>query len=183
MPGLLSFVETISVLDVQPRALGHDRTIVFYNDSDKFDYAKPDDDVDVRSGVICSPNNFVYGEPLAEGVMRITSLANYDRWAQLDPEAYRLAKLRWYDRITTSAVRFVPDFRSSVIETDMFTPKTIRRYTGHENGAVYGVAQKRFDGKTHLDNLYICGTDQGMVGIIGTIISGISIANKYLLKT
>jgi len=181
-PGRLSFIETISVLDVQPRTLGHDRTIVFYNDSESFDYAQPDALADVRSGVICSPNNFVYGEPLAEGVMRITSLANYDRWAKLDPQAYRLAKLRWYDQIVASAVRFVPDFRSSVIDTDMFTPTTIRRYTGHEQGAVYGTAEKRYDGKTHLKNLYICGTDQGMVGIIGTIISGISIANKHLLK-
>ncbi len=80
-------------------------------------------------------------------------------------------------------MRFVPDFRSCVIETDMFTPTTIRRFTGHENGAVYGTAKKRYDGRTHLDNLYICGTDQGLVGIVGAIISGISIANRYLLKT
>ena len=34
-----------------------------------------------RSGVICSPNNFGYEEPSGEGMMRITALANYDRWA------------------------------------------------------------------------------------------------------
>ena len=34
-----------------------------------------------------------------------------------------------------------------------------------------------------LENLYIYGNDQGMVGIVGTILSGISIANRYLLKT
>ena len=72
--------------------------------------------------------------------------------------------------------------RSCVIETDMFTPTTIQRFTGHQGGAVYGVPKKRYDGKTHLDNLFICGTDQGFVGIIGTLVSGISIANKYLLK-
>ncbi|HUT08866.1 MAG TPA: NAD(P)/FAD-dependent oxidoreductase [Thermoguttaceae bacterium] len=178
----LSFVESISILDAQPRSLGHDRTIVFFNDSEEFAYRTPDDLADVRSGVICSPNNFVYDRPLAEGVMRITALANYERWAALDRESYRLEKLRWYDRMAASATRYVPDFRSSVIETDMFTPTTIRRYTGHENGAVYGDAKKRYDGRTHLDNLYICGTDQGMVGIIGAIVSGISIANRYLLK-
>jgi len=80
-----------------------------------------------------------------------------------------------------SAVRFVPDFRNQVIDTDMFTPLTIRRFTGHENGAVYGAPDKKYDGRTHLDNLYVCGTDQGMVGIIGSIVSGITIANKYLL--
>ena len=180
--GRLSFVESISVLDAQPRALGCDQTIVFYNDSPEFSYRKPQALADLRSGVICSPNNFVYDRPLAEGVMRITALANYDRWAELDEESYRLEKLRWYDAMVASAVRFVPDFRSSVIDTDMFTPITIRRFTGHENGAVYGAPKKRFDGTTHLKNLYICGTDQGLVGIVGTIVSGITIANRHLLK-
>jgi len=30
--------------------------------------------------------------------------------------------------------------------------------------------------------VFICGTDQGFVGIIGSIISGISIANQHLLR-
>jgi phytoene dehydrogenase-like protein len=181
-PGQVTFTESISVLDAQPKSLGLDRTVIFFNDSPVFDYVRPDDLVDVRSGVICSPNNFCYDEPLAEGMVRITSLANYDRWAALDPEAYRLAKLRWYDRAVASAVRFVPDFRSAVVDTDVFTPTTIRRFTGHENGAVYGAPEKRFDGTTHLDNLFVCGTDQGMVGIVGSILSGITIANHCMMK-
>ncbi|OHB73415.1 MAG: phytoene dehydrogenase [Planctomycetes bacterium RBG_13_63_9] len=180
--GQLSLVETISVLGVPPRTLGYDRTMVFYNDSEDFHYRRPDEPADLHSGVVCSPNNFAYAQPLDEGVMRITALANYDRWAAMDAESYELAKLRWYDRIVASAVRFIPDFRSSVIETEMFTPITIHRFTGHEKGAVYGAAEKRYDGRTHLKNLFICGTDQGLVGIIGAIISGISIANKHLLR-
>lgn len=181
-PGRLSFVESISILDAQPRTLGCDKTIIFFNDSERFRYEKPDELIDVRSGVICSPNNFAYSEPLREGMMRICMMANFDRWAALDDDAYRLAKLRSYDRMVASAVRFVPDFRGSVIETDLFTPMTIHRFTGHADGAIYGSAQKSRDGTTHLKNLYICGNDQGMVGIVGTIISGISIANKHLLK-
>jgi phytoene dehydrogenase-like protein len=179
----LSLVESISILDAPPRDLGYDKTIVFFNDSEKIHYERPRDLADVRSGVVCSPNNFDYPEPMQENVVRITSLANYQRWAELDEEQYQLAKLRWYDRLTASAVRFVPDFRGAVIDTDMFTPITIQRFTGHEGGAMYGSAQKRYDGATHLKNLYICGNDQGMVGIVGTILSGISIANRYLLKT
>jgi phytoene dehydrogenase-like protein len=181
-PGQLSFIESISILNVQPKTLGHDRTIVFFNDGPKFHWTKPEDLADVRSGVICSPNNFVYDEPLAEGVIRITALANFDRWAALSEHDYRVAKHRWYDRMVASAVRFVPDFRSAVVGTDMFTPTTIRRFTGHDNGAVYGAPEKRFDGRTHLKNLFVCGTDQGLVGIIGSIISGIGIANRHLLN-
>jgi phytoene dehydrogenase-like protein len=178
----LSLLESISILNAPPRDLGYDKTIVFFNDSEKIRYERPSDLADVRSGVVCSPNNFLYAEPMQENVVRITALANYRSWAELDEEQYKLAKLRWYDRLTASAVRFVPDFRGSVVDADMFTPVTIRRYTGHEGGAMYGSAQKRYDGATHLKNLFICGNDQGMVGIVGTILSGISIANRFLLK-
>ncbi|NOY29613.1 MAG: phytoene dehydrogenase, partial [Planctomycetes bacterium] len=142
--GRLSFCETIATLDVEPRELGHDRTITFYNDCEEFTWTKPNEpSCDMRSGVICSPNNFQYGKPLEDGTMRITSLANFDYWQGLDEHDYRLEKLRWYDRITESAVRFIPDYRHRVIDTDMFTPTTIVRFTGHDNGAVYGTPENR----------------------------------------
>jgi phytoene dehydrogenase-like protein len=181
-PGQLTFCETIATLDTPPSEIGHDRTITFFNDHDKFVWQKPDELCDVRSGVICSPNNFAYDSPLDDGTMRITALANFDGWRSLDEDSYRLEKLRWYDRITESAVRFVPDYRGRVIDTDMFTPTTIVRYSGHDNGAVYGAPEKQFDGHTHLKNLFICGTDQGFVGIIGSITSGIAMANRHCLK-
>lgn len=179
--GKLSFIETISVLDRDPKKLGHDKTIVFFNDSEQFSYEKPDSLVDLRSGVICSPNNFDYDRPLGEGMIRITALANFDRWSDLSEERYRLEKLKWYDRLLSSAVRFVPDFRGNVVDNDMFTPLTVTRFTGHEGGAIYGAADKKYDGLTPLSNLYVCGTDQGMVGIVGAIVSGITIANRYFL--
>ena len=138
-PGRLSFCETIATIDVQPQELGHRSTITFYNDSEKFHWTKPDEPVDVRSGVICSPNNFDYGDALLdEGTMRITALANFDYWNQLDEKSYALEKLRWYDQITDSAIRFVPDYRHRVLDTDMFTPTTVVRFTGHDGGAIYG---------------------------------------------
>jgi phytoene dehydrogenase-like protein len=185
--GQLSFIETVSILDQQPAALGHDRTIVFFNDSDRFHWHKPADALcDLRTGVICSPNNFLYDAAegqLSDGVIRITAIANHERWTALSDEAYALEKLRWYDRTAAAAVRFMPDFRGRVVDTDMFTPKTIHRFTWHDNGAVYGAPDKRLDGATPYQNLYLCGTDQGYVGIIGAIVSGITMANKYCLNT
>ncbi|MEQ8789086.1 MAG: NAD(P)/FAD-dependent oxidoreductase [Pirellulaceae bacterium] len=183
--GQLSFIETVSILDRQPRDFGHDRTIVFFNDSDEFHWQRPTEELcDVRTGVVCSPNNFAYGPEdgqLADGVIRITALADHDRWSALSEEQYQLEKLRWYDRTVAAAVRFTPDYRARVIDRDMFTPTTIHRFTWHDNGAVYGAPEKTLDGRTHLDNLFLCGTDQGFVGIIGAIVSGISIANQHLL--
>ncbi len=181
-PGRVTFIESIAILDCPPKSFGHDKTIVFFNDSEEFRYATPDELAEVHSGVICSPNNFAYGEPMPENVLRVSSLANFARWAELDSEQYRLAKLRLFDRVAASAARFMPDFRHAVIDTDMFTPLTIHRFTGHEGGAVYGSTEKCHDGTTHLKNLFICGNDQGFVGIVGAILSGIGIANKYLLK-
>ena len=183
--GQLTFIETISVLDRQPRDIGHEHTIVFFNDSEKFHWHRPEHDIcDLRTGVICSPNNFEYaadGE-LNDGIIRITSIASYDGWNGLSDDEYRLAKLRWFDRVAESAVRFMPDYRRYAIASDMFTPKTIRRFTWHDNGAVYGAPDKMLDGTTHLDNVYLCGTDQGYVGIVGAIMSGISMANRYCLR-
>ena len=55
--GQLSFVESISVLDRAPKRIGHSDTIVFYNDSPKYEWRRPEGLCDVRTGVVCSPNN------------------------------------------------------------------------------------------------------------------------------
>ncbi|OAM88590.1 FAD-dependent oxidoreductase [Termitidicoccus mucosus] len=189
-PGRLSYVETISVLDREPAALGWgDDTIVFFNDSPRFTYARPGGQVDLRSGVICFPNNFAYpdGQRLPEGWFRCTCLANYDRWAGLPEDAYRADKARWFAAITRNAQRFLPPLPPGTLEaataaTDMFTPRTITRYTDRAAGAIYGSPVKNRQGRTRLENLYLCGTDQGFLGIIGAMLSGISMANYHILQ-
>ena len=181
-PGDISFVESISVLDCEPSSLGHNETIVFYNDVDTFHYERPKGPVDLRSGIICSPNNFDYSRPLEDGRIRITALAEPDYWINLPEEEYQARKMEWNDQIIQSALKHIPDFRSHVIDTDVFTPRTIRRFTGHVNGCVYGAPEKFVNGQTSVRNLYLCGTDQGFLGIVGAMLSGITIANRYLLK-
>ena len=97
----LSFVETISILDRPPKEAGYDRTIVFFNDSEKFHWQEATDLCDVRTGVICSPNNYLYesDNPLPDGVLRVTALANFDGWKSLDEQQYAVEKLRWFERI------------------------------------------------------------------------------------
>jgi phytoene dehydrogenase-like protein len=189
-PGSLSFVETISILNLQPAALGWGSdTIVFFNDSPRFDYACPTTPVDVRSGVICIPNNFDYGQDqaLPEGIFRVTCLARYDQWAPLPEETYQAEKLRWFADVQNSARRFLPAvtdaaLSSATLATDMFTPRTITKFTGHIGGAIYGAPVKHRQGRTALENVYLCGTDQGFLGIIGAMLSGISMANYHILQ-
>ena len=188
--GKLSFTETITVFDKQPKDFGWDDTIVFFNDSEKFDYACPQSEmVYLRSGVICFPNNYDYGEErqLKEGWLRVTALANYDHWKALDEDAYRVAKESWYGKLQSAIDPFLSqpkpaEFAESVLDTDMFTPLTVERFTGHLGGAIYGSTEKIKDGRTHLENVYLCGTDQGFLGIVGAMLSGISIVNRYLVS-
>ena len=180
--GQLSFVEFILVLNKEPAEMGYNTTITFYNNSGRFNYRKPDELVDVSCGVICCPNNFQFENPLPEGIIRITNLANFDLWNRLGEEEYRAQKAAWLETMLQEVVKFVPDFRDSIVFTDIFTPKTIHKFTGHINGAVYGTPNKIKTGRTHLDNLFICGTDQGFLGIVGAMLSGISMANFHVLQ-
>jgi phytoene dehydrogenase-like protein len=188
--GRLSFIETISVLNGDPAALGcGSDTIVFFNDSARFDYARPQVQVDVRSGVICIPNNFRYpdGVALPEGLLRVTCLANHDSWVGRNEDDYQADKRRWFPEVLKSAARFLPPgaeaaATAATVATDMFTPRTITKYTGHLGGAVYGSPTKNRQGRTALSNLYLCGTDQGFLGIIGAMLSGISMANFHILQ-
>lgn len=180
--GRLSFVETMSVLDQPARALGCDRTIVFFNATPEFHWQRPEQLVDLRSGVICVPGNFEFDDSGEAGLVRVTALANFDRWRALPEPEYRAEKSRWFDALSEVAVGYLPDFRTHVTATDMFTPTTVVRYTGHVNGAIYGAPKKRYDGGTFLPNLHLCGTDQGYVGVIGALVSGISMANRHVLQ-
>lgn len=188
--GQLSYAETIAVHRQPPARWGWgDDTIVFFNDSPRFHYERAREAIDLRSGVICFPNNFRYadGADLPEGLVRVTCLADFDRWATLPEETYQAEKRRWFDAIQRSARRFLPPVDEAalvadLVTTDMFTPRTVRKFTGHLNGAIYGAPRKLRDGRTHLQNLYLCGTDQGFLGIVGAMLSGISMANYHVLQ-
>ncbi|OGW23869.1 MAG: phytoene dehydrogenase [Nitrospinae bacterium RIFCSPLOWO2_12_FULL_47_7] len=181
-PGQVSFMESIFVLNRQPKDLGYNRSIVFYCTQPKFQYRVPAVPVDISSGVLCCSNNFNYPEPLPEGVIRITNLANFGLWNELPRKEYKEAKKAWREQAIQQLLGYFPDFRDSVVFSDTFTPKTVFKYTGHINGAVYGSPNKIKNGVTPVKNLFICGTDQGFLGIIGATLSGISMANLHVLK-
>ncbi|MDC1122802.1 NAD(P)/FAD-dependent oxidoreductase [Nitrospinaceae bacterium] len=180
--GQVSFMESLCVVDREPRDLGYDKSIVFFSNQPRFDYKVPDEMINVTSGVLCCSNNFDYPEPMKEGLIRLTNLANFARWDSLPRKDYIAAKKHWRDRALESVFTFFTDFRDNVVFSDSFTPKTIKKYTGHLNGAVYGSPNKIKNGKTPLNNLFICGTDQGFLGIIGATLSGISMANLHVLR-
>lgn len=194
----LSFMEAIYVLDRSPRELGHNDTIIFFStanyggatsvdqSTNRFRYDIPADPVDPTSGVICSPNNFAYdaeldgATDLDEGFVRVTCLANPEYW-MTPRDDYNVAKAEWTTTLADTAASLIPDFRPHIIDTDTFTPRTVAKYTGKAGGNIYGAPVKNLTGQTQIEGLHICGTDQGFLGIVGAMLSGISIANGAAL--
>lgn len=178
----LSFVETITVYPQPPQALGLDTTICFFNQQSTIHYRTPESLIDLTSGVICIPEN--YGtHPAQQTTLRTTHLANYAAWKRLSPSDYAINKQSCLKQSRAHAFELSQGKEpSSVLGEDVFTPLTIERFTGHHQGAIYGSPDKRYNGSSGYENLYLCGTDQGFLGIVGALLSGISIANYRCLK-
>jgi len=180
--GQMSFMETISLLPQSQRSsLSKDRTILFYSRHNDWHYVRPAGLIDSSWGVICFPENFQSIEVEETFQLRVTNAANYDRWQQLDRDAYQEAKERCYRDSTQAVGEIVGNYDKDVVYQDSFTPWTIERFTGKEAGAVYGSPIKIKDGRTPWDNLFIAGTDQGYLGIVGAMLSGVTIVNQHLL--
>jgi phytoene dehydrogenase-like protein len=178
--GAMSFTETILFFDKKPGDQGIEETIIFYNDNDRYDYKHPQTLCDYHSAVICFPNNF-YNDDYDEGVIRVTFIANFEKWNELDRKTYLQKKQEVRGEALVLIAKVFPKFQAELLYHDVFTPTTIMRYTGHFQGAVYGSTQKARDGRTGIKNLFICGTDQGFLGIVGAMLSGISMANLHCL--
>jgi phytoene dehydrogenase-like protein len=177
--GRMTFLESIFVFDKKIPLEENNSTIVFYNNSSRYHYRSPTDYFDPSSAVVCYPDNY---EPFirdGEGTVRITYMANYHQWNQLPKNQYNEMK----DKVGESSLelfkRLNPQYDGKLVFKDIFSPTTIERYTWHSHGTVYGSIDKVRDGRTPVKNLFIIGTDQGFLGIVGSMLSGISMANLH----
>ena len=182
----LGFIENIFQLQGSMRAsLPPDRTCIFFNTSNRFSFKKPNESVDLTSGVICLPFNFQgleYANDFIE--VRTTHLANFDIWHTVssDHNEYERLKIKKARLSSIIAENIIGKFSDQITFQDTFTPLTIQRYTGKIEGAIYGSPNKIKNGTTEYDNLFIAGTDQGFLGIIGSMLSGVSIVNQHILS-
>lgn len=187
--GEFSVIESIRVFTGHPKDFGWDETIVFFNESNKFDYKCPDGLVDLRSGVICMPDNYGPADESQDSKIRVTHPANFSKWSVLSENEYSDQKSYWESTLLENAMQYLPNgheisgkLNEQTTLVDTFTPKTIKRFTSHVNGTLYGSPTKRRDGSTKFKNLYLAGTDQGYVGIVGAMLGGIAVANNQILR-
>ena len=180
----LGFVETIfeipPTLTLKKAAAN---TIIFFNTANTFDYSSPQDSVDFRSGVICMPQNFQNLPSLPYKEVRTTHLASYQQWKKLaeDRSSYDSAKDDTALSSLSVAEKILGNFAKNIVYRDTFTPLTIERFTAKKEGAIYGNPSKIKDGNIGYDNLFLAGTDQGFLGIVGAMLSGVSIVNQHIL--
>lgn len=181
----MGFTETIFQVESSDKLkLPSRKTIIFYSNSSEFSYEKPDGFVDHSSGVICFPSNFegIARKSLFE--VRATHLANYTKWKEIsaDSSAYADLKTLSSNKTLSCVQNIVGSFSSNIVYENTFTPITIERYTSKIDGAIYGSPVKIKDGDIGFTNLFLAGTDQGFLGIIGSMLSGVSIANQHILS-
>jgi phytoene dehydrogenase-like protein len=174
--GAMTFMESIFVFDKKPQ---QDSTIIFYNNFSKYNYRPAQNFFDSDSAVVCFPDNYERNQTEGEGTVRITFMANYDQWKNLSRDEYDQKKEEVAKSALLIAKKLDPAFDGKLLFTDVFSPLTIERYTWHLNGTVYGSIDKSRDGSTPIKNLFVIGTDQGFLGIVGSILSGVSMANLH----
>ncbi|MDR3631792.1 MAG: NAD(P)/FAD-dependent oxidoreductase [Desulfocapsaceae bacterium] len=181
----LGFIESIFRLPVSCRQeLPLDRTIIFYNQADRFRYERPHRHVDFNSGVICFPSNFHGIRPEGYFEIRSTHLADYHSWKSLQssPLLYGEKKRESSRRSVETIEKITGNFRNNIVYEDTFTPLTVERFTAKLEGAIYGHPRKFKDGLIGYGNLFLAGTDQGYLGIVGSMLSGISMVNRHILS-
>jgi phytoene dehydrogenase-like protein len=180
----LGFIESIFQVPVSSKALlPDDRTVIFYSDRSPFRYQQPDSYSDLDSGVICLPFNFDTISPTGFIEVRSTHLASYEKWksARQTGEVYNETKISVRRNSLAVIEKYLGKFSDNIVYEDTFTPITIERYTAKRRGAIYGSPEKVKDGDIGFDNLFLAGTDQGFLGIVGSMLSGVSIVNQHIL--
>lgn len=181
--GAMTFLESIFVFDKKIPLEQNNSTIVFYNNAPEYSYRPATNYFDSKSAVVCFPDNYETNVRDGEGTVRITYMANYEQWCSLPRTQYDEMK----EKVSDSALKLVkklnPQYDGKLLFKDIFSPTTIERYTWHLNGTVYGSIDKTRDGRTPVKNLFIIGTDQGFLGIVGSMLSGISMANLHGLMS
>ena len=109
--------------------------------------------------------------------------ANWDDWAHLSEEDYRLRKQELIDTTLDVLEKYIPDIRGKVDHLEASTPKTFEHYTRQLHGATFGT---KFEGlKVSMDMPKQVGGlfHTGSVGIImsgwlGTINYGVIVASE-----
>jgi len=109
--------------------------------------------------------------------------ARWEDWDQLSDSEYRLAKERLCEESMIALEKIIPNIRDKIDHIEAATPRTIKHYTNHSDGATFGTKFEGLEISGELPNHAPGLFHAGSVGIImsgwlGTINYGVITANK-----
>ena len=176
--------EACGCSDRPPASLGFEDCVVFLQPGSKVRLGEnPTTVVDLSSGVICVPSN--YPRRTARGSTSFAPLT----WPTtslvwFDEPTYRAEKEKWADEaIATEIARLRPSNLATPrrVSRRVYAPDGQALHQPRERARCTGRPHKVKSGRTDLSNLFLCGTDQGLVGVVGAMLSGINMANLHVL--
>ena len=179
-PGDISLFQVASCYDVPLAELGIQDSVHFLSRSEPltWKFRTPAESLQVIT--FSAQDSYVFDS--AKHQFKISCFDHADHWMSLPRSTYRSRKEDRRAQLCALAGEIYKrlDHREPFY-TDTFSPATIRRYTAHTNGTLYGGRIKTFDGSTPVENLTIIGNDQGGIGIMGALTSGVLMANYRVL--
>jgi all-trans-retinol 13,14-reductase len=123
-------------------------------------------------------------------LVSITGIDRTANWDALDAEAYRAKRDGWLDAIVAGIDRSFPGFAESVVQREMATAATMRRYLDTPDGAVYGFAPDPPKGlptagsekalATTVPGLWLTSSYGGFGGYTGVMLTGMLAAQAAI---
>ena len=122
----------------------------------------------------------------------LVSVVGVDRvgnWDGLDNEAYRAKRDGWLGAIVTGIDRSFPGFAEAVVQQEMATASTMRRYLNTPDGAIYGFAPEPPEGlpaireralATTIPGLWLASSYGGSGGFTGAMMTGMLAAQAAI---
>ena len=180
-PGEVTFVEALFELDEPAVTYGLTDCMQFIGLEPNFAFRPMSSNAPMDSLLVCVPDNYIGVTPTR--MLRLSAPI-----ASLGPLHSDLCRDAMSPGIKSILAQmllaqlgaYYPRLAGHTRFLDLYTPHTFHRFTGHANGAIYGSPDKFADGATGVPGLTLAGTDQGLLGIVGTLLSGVLAANRFL---
>lgn len=123
-----------------------------------------------------------------KGILNIMSLDSIKNWENLSKEEYKKKKTEVIDILIKRLEDIVPDIKKHIEVAELATPLTVKRYTGHPDGSIYGTNQiveqsgiNRLSPETPIENLFLCGANiYPGAGFSSVISAGYKVSKKII---
>ncbi|MEM8550325.1 MAG: hypothetical protein AAGF10_05995, partial [Verrucomicrobiota bacterium] len=180
--GDLSVFETVVSFNKPLAELGVNRTLMMLSHQEQFDWRAAETRDTYHHLTLSANDNYAFPTEPSTHHLKLGCFQKGSLWLGLDDESYSREKAQLEDAMLKELTRLFPDILDEPAEHhESLTPRTVVHYTSHLNGGIYGGVEKRFDGSSPLAGLSIIGNDQGGIGIMGALTSGVIVANYQVI--